>query len=155
IFHRGSRGLGFLMGAMGAGAIVGTLWLARRSKTSGLADVMFRSALTLGAAFIVIALSPSFYVALAGMPLVGFSVMRQNVSANTLIQTLIPDEFRGRIMALYSMTVVGIAPFGSLAAGALATRIGAQWTVVAGGMLALVAALLFRLRLRRFRSQIA
>jgi MFS family permease len=155
IFHRGSRGLGFLMGAMGAGAIVGTLWLARRSKTSGLADVMFRSALTLGAAFIVIALSPSFYVALAGMPLVGFSVMRQNVSANTLIQTLIPDEFRGRIMALYSMTVVGIAPFGSLAAGALATRIGAQWTVVAGGTLALVAALLFRLRLRRFRSQIA
>jgi MFS-type transporter involved in bile tolerance (Atg22 family) len=58
-------------------------------------------------------------------------------------------------MALYSMTVVGIAPFGSLAAGALATRIGAQWTVVAGGTLALLAALLFRLRLRRFRSQIA
>jgi predicted MFS family arabinose efflux permease len=155
IFHRGSQGLGFLMGAMGGGAVIGTLFLARRSGTSGLTRVIFWGAATLGAAFVLIALSPSFYLVLATMPLVGFSVMRQNASANTLIQTLIPDEYRGRIMALYAMTVVGIGPFGSLAAGALATRISARGTVMAGGVLALAAAALFRVRVRSFQNQIA
>ena len=74
------------------------------------------------------------------MPVIGYSVMRQMASANTLIQTTIPDEYRGRIMALYAMTVVGLGPFGSLAAGALAHASGARVTVAAGGLLALTAA---------------
>lgn len=149
VFHRGSRGLGFLMGAMGIGAVVGTLALARRTKIAGLPDVMFWGALILGAAFLVFASSSSFYLALVVMTAAGFSVMRQNAAANTLIQTLIPDDYRGRIMALYSMTVVGVGPFGSLAAGALAGRIGARWTLALSGVLILGAAAVFRNRVRR------
>jgi len=147
VFHRGSRGLGFLMGAMGAGAVVGTLVLARRTKTAGLTGVMFYGALMLGASFIVFASVPSFYLALPVVAAAGFSVMRQNASANTLLQTLIPDDYRG--MALYAITVVGVGPFGSLAAGALAGRIGARWTLAVSGALILVAAARFRNRVRR------
>jgi predicted MFS family arabinose efflux permease len=149
IFHRGSQGLGFLMGAMGTGAVIGTLVLARRTHTIGLPDVIFASSLGVGAGFILFSLSPSFYLSLAIMPVIGFSVMRQNASANTVIQVSIPDEYRGRIMALYSMTVVGVGPFGSLAAGALAQWIGARVTVLLGGVLCLMAASVFRLRYPR------
>jgi MFS family permease len=148
VFHRGSLGLGFLMGAMGVGAVAGTLVLARRAETSGLTGVIFLGAVSLGAASFVFALSSSFYVALSMMFVAGFSAMRQNAAANTLIQTLVPDEYRGRTMALYSMTVVGIGPFGSLAAGALAGHIGARRTIVLSGLLIFVAAALFRVRIR-------
>jgi predicted MFS family arabinose efflux permease len=150
IFHKGSRGLGILMGAMGAGAVAGTLFLAWRTRVSALPWVIFWSALLLGGAFVAFALSNFFYFSLAIMPLIGYSVMRQMASANTLIQTLIPDEFRGRTMAFYSMTVVGLGPFGSLAAGAVAHGFGARFTVLAGGLLAGAAALIFRMRLRVF-----
>jgi len=143
IFHRGSRGLGFLMGAMGTGAVVGTLVLARRTKVTGLGRVMVYSGLLTGAGYLAFALSQSFYFSLAVMPVIGYSVMRQMASANTTIQTLIPDEYRGRTMALYAMTVVGLGPFGSLAAGALAGKFGARGTVGIGGVLALAAALVF------------
>jgi len=149
VFHRGSRGLGFLMGAMGVGAVVGTLVLARRTKIAGLTDVIFYGALLLGAAFVGFASSTRFYLALVLVAAAGFAVMRQNASANTLIQTLIPDDYRGRIMALYSMTVVGVGPFGSLAAGALAGRVGARWTLVVSGALILCAAALFRNKVRQ------
>lgn len=147
IFHHGSRGLGILMGAMGAGAVAGTLVLAARARISALPKVMFWSAVLLGAGFSLFAVSNSFYLSLVIMPVIGYSVMRQMASANTLIQTRIPDEFRGRTMAFYSMTVVGLGPFGSLAAGALAHAYGARLTVLAGGLLALAAAAIFRMKL--------
>ncbi len=149
IFHRGSRGLGILMGAMGIGAVVGTLVLAHRTRLSGLANIMTVSGLTTGVCYLVFAYSPSFYLSLAIMPVIGYSVMRQMASANTTIQTMIPDEYRGRIMALYAMTVVGLGPFGSLAAGALAGHFGARPTLAAGGVLALTASLIFAWHLRR------
>lgn len=148
IFHRGSQGLGYLMGAMGVGAVIGTLVLARRTQTEGLARVIFYSAGTLGAGFVLFALSDSFYASLALMPIIGYSIMRQMASANTLIQTTIPDCYRGRIMALYSMTVVGLGPFGSLLAGAFAEAYGARATVAAGGILAIAAAGVFRMHMR-------
>ncbi|MGA2133228.1 MAG: MFS transporter [Bryobacteraceae bacterium] len=154
IFHRGSRGLGILLGAMGAGAVGGTLVLAWRSRISSLPKVIFWSALTLGLSFCVFSSSNFFYLSLAIMPLIGFSVMRQMASANTLIQTLIPDEFRGRTMAFYSMTVVGLGPFGSLMAGALARTYGARITVFTGGLLAIAAACIFRMKLHIFREVI-
>jgi MFS family permease len=109
----------------------------------------------MGAAFILFAVSPWFYLSLAVMPVLGYSVVRQMASANTLIQTSIPDEYRGRIMAFYSMTVVGIGPFGSLAAGAMAHAVGARPTVAAGGLLALAAAFAFRLKMREESSACA
>jgi len=152
VFHRGSRGLGILMGAMGVGAVAGTLVLAWRERVTSLPKVIFWSALLLGASFCAFALSNSYYFSLAIMPLIGFGVMRQMASANTLIQTLIPDEFRGRTMAFYSMTVVGLGPFGSLAAGGLAHAFGARLTVLAGGLLTLAAAGVFRLKLHIIRE---
>ena len=149
IFHRGSRGLGFLMGAMGTGAVIGTLVLARRTRVSGLPRVMVYSGIITGLALLAFAASPWFYFSLAIMPLIGYSVMRQMASANTTIQTLIPDEYRGRIMALYAMTVVGLGPFGSLAAGALAGHLGARLTVGLGGILAIGASTAFGWSLRR------
>jgi len=145
IFHRGSQGLGFLMGAMGTGAVVGTLVLAKRPRATGLAEVIFVSALGVGLGYVLFALSPSFYLSLAIVPIIGFSVMRHNTAVNTVIQVFIPDEYRGRIMALYAMMVVGVGPFGSLAAGALAARFGARLTVMLGGLLCLSAAAAFRL----------
>lgn len=146
IFHRGSLGLGFLMGAMGVGAVIGTLVLARRAEISGLHKVIVYSAIATGASFILFSASPWFYLSLAIMPIIGFGVMRQNAAANTSIQMLIPDEYRGRVMSLYVMTVVGLGPFGSLAAGAIAHAVGARWTVFAGGVLAVAAAWVFRVK---------
>jgi MFS family permease len=152
IFHRGSRGMGILMGAMGSGAVAGTLVLAWRAQLSSLPGVIFRSALLLGASFCFFAWSNVFYLSLAVMPLIGYSVMREMASANTLIQTLIPDEFRGRTMAFYTMTVVGLGPFGSLAGGALAHAYGARLTVMAGGMLAMTAACIFKMKSHIFQG---
>jgi MFS family permease len=149
IFQRGAQGLGFLTGAMGLGAVVGTLVLAGQKKVEGLPRVIFFSAGSTGLCFLLFAWSPWFVLSLAIMPLIGYSVMRQMAAANTTIQTFIPDEYRGRIMALYAMTVVGLGPFGSLAAGALAHRFGARPTVALGGVLALAATALFGLAVRR------
>lgn len=149
IFQRGSRGLGFLMGAMGVGAVVGTLVLARRTRLSGLPRVIAWSGTAVGAAYVAFAFSPSYNVSLAIMAFIGYVVMSQLASANTTVQTLISDEYRGRVMALYSMAVVGLGPFGSLAAGAAAGRFGARAAVAAGGILAMGAALLFGWSVRR------
>src|SRR5215472_111914 len=149
LYHRGSKGLGYLMGAMGIGAVTGTLVLARRTRMAGLGGVMVISGLTTGVAYLCFAYSRSFYFSLAIMPVIGYSVMRQMASANTTIQTSIPDRYRGRIMALYAMTVVGLGPFGSLAAGALASRIEARNTVACGGVLALIATSIFAWSRRR------
>jgi predicted MFS family arabinose efflux permease len=149
LFHRGSKGLGYLMGGMGIGAVTGTLVLARRTRMAGLGGVMVISGLTTGVAYLCFAYSQSFYFSLAIMPVIGYSVMRQMASANTTIQTSIPDQYRGRIMALYAMTVVGLGPFGSLAAGALAARFNARNAVACGGVLALIATSIFAWSRRR------
>ena len=149
IFHKGSRGLGFLMGGMGMGAVAGTLVLARQSRATGLSRIITYNGLVIGATYLIFAWSHYYYLSLLVMPLVGYSVMRQMASANTTIQTNIPDEYRGRIMALYSMTVVGLGPFGSLAAGALAERFSARVAVAAGGVLAMGAAAMFGSSTRR------
>jgi len=145
LFH-GSQGLGFLLGAMGVGAVIGTVVLARRTRLAGLGGVIALSSAMMGAGLLLFAFSHWLYASLALMPAIGYSIMRQLASANTMIQTAIADEYRGRIMALYSMTVVGLGPFGSLAAGAMAHAWGARMTVAAGGLLALAASAVFRMK---------
>ncbi len=144
IFKMGAQGLGFLTAGMGAGAILGTLNLARRRATKGLPNVIFSSALTLTAAMAVFAMSPSFWLCLAMMPIIGMSVMRHSASANTVIQMSIPDAYRGRVMGLYSMMVIGMAPIGSLLSGALAEAVGSRWTMMAGAAGCLAAAAVAR-----------
>ncbi|HBY64320.1 MAG TPA: MFS transporter, partial [Solibacterales bacterium] len=137
-------GYGVLTGALGLGAVAGVLSLARRRGVEGLPGVIVTSSVLMGGALVCFAWAPSYWILLATMPLIGFGVFRQNASANTLIQTLVPDAYRGRVMALYSMMVIGFLPLGSLAAGTLAEQIGARWTVFLGGVLCLGAAAVFR-----------
>jgi len=149
IFHRGSQGLGYLMAAMGVGAVIGTLGMARRSQTERLQPVIAFSGIAMGLATMAFAFSPWYGLSLVIMLLIGYSVFRQMVSANTTIQTLILDEYRGRIMSMYGMTIVGLAPFGSLASGALAGWVGTRATTFWGGALAIVSSAAFAWALRR------
>jgi MFS family permease len=149
IFHKGSLGFGFLSGAFGVGAVIGTLALAGRGHSKGLPRVIFFSTFGLSISMALFAVSPAFSVSLLFMLPIGFCVMRKNASANTLVQTSVPDEFRGRIMAFYSMTVVGLSPFGSLAAGALASHVGPRLTVAAGSAVCFCSALAFRFAMKR------
>ncbi len=141
IFRRGAGGLGVLTAAAGLGAVAGTLDLARRSETAGLPGVVLSSLLITGVCLVLFAWAPWYGLALAAYALLGYSQMRQNASTNTLVQTLIPDEYRGRMMALFSMTVLGVMPLGQLVGGAIAERVGARATVLLAGLLGLAGAL--------------
>ena len=143
IFSRGSVGLGFLMASLGLGAVIGVVSLAHRTENEGLTKVALVSTVVLGSAMIAFACAPAFAMLLVSTMVVGFSIFRQNASTNTLIQTLIEEEYRGRVMSLYAMMAVGMLPIGSLTAGALAGLIGPRLTVALGGLLCFAAGLLF------------
>ena len=154
ILGSGSQGLGMLLAAMGVGALTGTLVLAGRGTTKGLVNVVLFGSFGLGISLLLLGVSRHYHLSVGIMLLLGFCTLRQMASTNTLIQTLIPDEFRGRIMAMYSMTVVGLVPFGSLLSGAAANRYGPPVTIAAGGVACLLASVLFLARLKRFQDSV-
>jgi MFS family permease len=143
ILHGGARGLGLLMGASGVGALVGAVVLAARRGLRGLGSWIAFGAAGFGASLILFSLSRSFWLSAVLLVPAGFSMMIGMAASNTLIQSLIPDALRGRVMAVYSMMFMGMAPFGSLLAGALAHRIGAPSTVAVGGVVCIGGAVLF------------
>ena len=144
IFHVGSKGLGFLMAAFGVGAVLGTLTLAHGGvATASLPRVAMHNSFGLGLALIAMAFAPNFTAGLIIMLVSGFAVFRQNAAANTFIQQTVEEEFRGRVLSLYSIMAVGMMPVGSLAAGLLAHQAGARVTVGVGGVVVLLAATRF------------
>jgi MFS family permease len=153
IFHSGPRGLGLLMGATGIGAVLGALSVAARTGVKGLAAINGRACAGFGACLALFALSHWFWLSLVLLVPVGFGLMTQMACTNTLIQTMVPDHLRGRVMALYSVMFMGMAPFGAFLAGALADRIGAPVTVAIGGLSCMGAALVYEARLPAFRRQ--
>jgi MFS family permease len=153
ILHGGPRGLGILMSAIGVGALAGALVLAAKKGIRGLGHWVAFSATGFGLSLILFSLSHSFWLSAALLLPVGFSVMVEMASSNTLIQSLVPDSLRGRVMAVYSMMFMGMAPFGSLLAGALAQHLGAPATVALGGVVCIVGALVFALCLPAFRQE--
>jgi MFS family permease len=153
IFHAGPRGLGLLMGATGVGAVVGALSVAARTGVKGLAAMTGRACASFGICLAVFALSHWFWLSLVMLIPVGFSMMTQMACSNTLIQTMVPDHLRGRVMALYSVMFMGMAPFGSFLSGALAEKIGAPATVAIGALSCAGAAVVFELRLPAFRRR--
>jgi MFS family permease len=153
IFHSGARGLGMLMGASGVGALIGSVMLALRQTVRGLGRWVAIASATFGASAIVFGLSRSFVLSMIVLVPVGTAMMVQMASSNTLIQSMVPDALRGRVMAVYSMMFVGLGPIGALIAGALAHRIGAPRTVAAGGALTILGALAFALRLPALRGE--
>ena len=153
ILHGGALGLGLLMAISGLGAFGGALALAARREVRGLGRWVAVSAVTFGATLIVFSLSRAFWLSAAILIPVGAAMIVQLAASNTLLQAMVPDELRGRVMALYSMMFMGMAPFGALAAGALAERLGAPHTVMAGGALSIVAGLLFARVLPSIRAE--
>ncbi|MCG6957139.1 MAG: MFS transporter [Gemmatimonadetes bacterium] len=150
--HGGSHTLGFLMGASGVGALCGALVLASRTTVVGLGGWIPRAAATFGAGLMAVGLSRWLPVSLLVMVVAGFGFMVQMASSNTIIQTLVREDMRGRVMAFYAMSFMGMAPFGSLTAGAVAARIGAPWTVFGGGAICVLGALVFSRYLTRLRE---
>jgi MFS family permease len=147
ILHGGPHTLGFLMAAAGLGALAAALSLAMRRSVLGLGRVIVWSGSFFGAGLIGLGLSQTLWLSVAVVALAGFGMMRHLASSNTILQTIVADDKRGRVMAYYSMAFQGIAPFGSLAAGALAAKIGAPRTIMIGGAACLCGALWFALRL--------
>ena len=153
ILHGGARGLGILMGATGVGALLGGLTLATRTGVRGLGRWITLSCGGLGASLILFSLSRSFWLSATLLLPVGFCMMLQMSSSNTLIQAMVPDHLRGRVMAVYSMMFMGMAPFGALFGGALADRLGAQLTVSMGAVACIGGAALFGLHLPKIRVE--
>jgi MFS family permease len=143
ILHGGARGLGILMGATGVGALFGALTLAAKTGIKGLGRWVTITCATLGISLFLFSFSTSFWLSAALLLPCGYSMMLQMACSNTLIQTIVPDHLRGRVMSLYSMMFMGMAPFGAFFGGALANRIGAPMTVAVGGIACVLGAIWF------------
>jgi MFS family permease len=154
ILHGGPHTLGFLMGASGIGALASAVWLATRKSVLGLGKIIPMMSGMFGAGLIAFAVSRSLPLSLILMLFTGFGMMQQMAASNTILQTIVSDDMRGRVMSYYSMAFAGTAPFGSLAAGYIADRIGAPATLMIGGAACVVGALWFVTQLQRIRHQI-
>lgn len=135
--------LGFLMGASGLGALAGALYLASRETVVGLGRIIALSAAIFGLGLVLFSQSQWLWLSLPLMCVTGAAMMVQMAATNTILQTIVPEEMRGRLMSFYSMAFFGTLPFGSLLAGALSQRIGAPLTLALGGAVCLAASLLF------------
>ncbi|MBZ5508015.1 MAG: MFS transporter [Acidobacteriia bacterium] len=151
VLHGGARALGLLLGASGLGALCGAITLATRKNVSGLERWILVACNTFGAALILFSLSRTFWLSVALLVPVGFSVVLEMGSSNTLIQSMVPDRLRGRVMAVYSMMFIGMAPLGALLAGSVAHAIGAPMTVALGGAISIIGGIVFATRLSALR----
>jgi MFS family permease len=153
ILHGGARGLGILMGATGVGALLGALTLASRTGVRGLGRWVAISCGGFGLSLVLFSLSRTFWLSSALLLPVGFCMMLQMSSSNTLIQAMVPDDLRGRVMAVYSMMFMGMAPMGALLGGSIADRIGAPLTVAIGAVAAMAGAVWFGQHLPKIRVE--
>jgi MFS family permease len=152
ILHGGAHTLGFLMGASGIGALIGALSLAARKTVLGLGRIVPISAALFGCGLIGFGLSRNLLVSILLMLVTGGAMMQQMAASNTILQTIVEDDKRGRVMSFYSMSFMGMAPFGSLLAGALAARIGAPNTLMIGGVFCIAGAAWFAHYLPKIRA---
>jgi MFS family permease len=146
--------LGALMAATGIGALCGALYLAQRTTVLGLGRVIPAAAGLFGAGLAAFSFTRVPWIAVACLVVVGFGMMVQMAASNTILQTIVDDDKRGRVMSFYSMAFMGMAPFGGLLAGALAHRIGAAHTVLVSGICCVLAAGWFATRLPMLRDDI-
>ena len=153
ILHGGAHTLGFLMGAVGVGALVSAYSLAVRPNVRGLLKMIPISSGVFGIALIFFGVSKVFWVSLIVLLFCGFGMMQQMAASNTIIQTIVEEDKRGRVMSYYTAAFVGMAPFGSLLAGTLASSIGAEKTVIVSGMFCIAGALWFSTRMKAVRKE--
>ncbi len=151
VLHGGAHTFGFLMASSGIGALASTMYLASRRSIVGLGRVIALATCTFGVGVMGFALSRSIYLSPVFLALAGFGAMAQIASSNTILQTIVDDDKRGRIMSFFAMSFMGATPIGSLLAGAVADRIGAPTTLLMGGAACLVGGLLFGRQLKQLR----
>ncbi len=147
-----SRTLGFLMGATGLGAITAAIYLASRQRVLGLEKMLAMAATCMGSGLIAISFIREFWVAIPFMYLIGIGMISQIACTNTILQTLVDEDKRGRVISLYVASFVGMLPFGNLITGTLASAIGAPRTMLVTGILCVLASLLFTSRLEQWRK---
>src|SRR5580704_1099294 len=152
VLHGGAHTLGWLTGASGVGALISALSLAVRKSVVGLTRMLQIASAMLGVALILFGLSHTLWLSLVLMVFVGFGLMQGASVSNTIIQSLVTDDKRARVMSYYTMAFFGAAPFGSLLAGALAHRIGAPHTVIITGAFCIAGALWFSIDLPKIRA---
>ena len=140
VLHGGPHTLGFLMGAMGVGALISALSLAARKSVRGLIRIIPVSAAVFGVGLIGFGVSRFFWLSLAAVLVAGMGMMQGMAASNTVIQTIVSEDKRGRVMSYYTMAFMGMAPFGALLAGSMASRIGAPMTVILNGAAVIVGA---------------
>jgi MFS family permease len=151
VLHGGPHTLGFLMGAVGVGSLVSALSLVVRRSVRGLTKMIPIAAAIFGVGLIAFGFSRHRGLSLVAMLVTGFGMMQGLTTSNTILQTLVDEKMRGRVMSYYTMAFVGMAPFGSLLAGALAHRVGAPHTVIVSGVACILGSLLFWSRLAAIR----
>jgi MFS family permease len=153
VLHGGPHTLGFLMGAMGVGALISALALAMRKSVRGLLRVIPLAAVVFGAGLIGFGLSRVFWLSMVMVLIAGAGMMQGMAGSNTIIQTIVSEDKRGRVMSYYTMAFVGMAPFGSLLAGSMAHAIGAPWTVIINGSAVILGATWFWTQLPAVRKE--
>ncbi len=154
VYGGGAGMLGFLIGAAGGGGVIGMLALASRRDVRGLTRWITAASLCAGLGVLVFALSPWLPLSLAALAVTGFGIVVNGMSVSTVIQTIVDDRMRGRIMGIFSVAFLGMYPLGSLAGGALASVIGAPATLAIGGGLCTIAALVLWRRMPALRAQL-
>jgi MFS family permease len=153
VLHGGPHTLGFLMGSMGVGALISALTLAARKNVRGLLRMIPIAAAVFGAGLVGFGLSHVTWLSMIAVMIAGAGMMQGMAGSNTIIQTIVSEDKRGRVMSYYTMAFVGMAPFGSLLAGSMAHAIGAPWTVILNGSVVLLGAGWFYTRLPALRRQ--
>ncbi|MGH9563376.1 MAG: MFS transporter [Terracidiphilus sp.] len=151
VLHGDAHTLGFLMGAMGVGALISALSLAARRSIRGLIRMIPIATGVFGLGLIGFGMSHVFWLSMVTVAIAGAGMMQGMAASNTVIQTLVSEDKRGRVMSYYTMAFVGMAPFGSLLAGWMANLIGAPWTVIANGAAVVLGAAWFFTRLPALR----
>ena len=154
ILHGGSHTLGFLMGASGIGALAGALYLASRKSVIGLGRLIVFSTCVFGCGLISFSFSRYLPLSLCLMLITGFGMIVTMASCNTIVQTVVDEDKRGRVMSFYAIAFIGMAPFGSLIGGSIAHKIGAPLTLALCGILSIVGAIFFYSRLQEIRKYV-
>ncbi len=153
-FGGGANTLGLLTAAQGVGSLAGALYLASRRTVLGLGNRIAAAAVIVGIGLVGFSWASDFWTGAAMLLVAGFGIMVQMAACNTILQTIVDEDKRGRVMSLHAMAFMGTAPLGSLAAGALASEIGSPATVRIGGAACVLGGLLFLRQLARLREHI-
>jgi MFS family permease len=154
VYAVGAREMGFMIGAAGFGAVSGTLYLATRPSVRGLVRLLTGAAFAAGISLALVSHVKIVWLTLPLLAITGFGILATSVSVNMIVQTIVDDDKRGRVMALYTASFMGMAPFGALAAGALADVIGVAATLTIAGTCCALGALALALRHRKIRAEL-